>query len=163
MRNHFYIAMLLTLLTACDNQSEEPTKTSTSNTATTQQAAETDVDKRISIMKLFRKNIGIMTKMAKGDTAYDAKVFQQAADDLSFNSTQPWQHYTQESATDEKSEAMPEVWSHPDDFKKKIDNFTSAVAALKTATASGNLDDVKKPLADVGQSCKSCHQTFRAD
>ncbi|MCS4534699.1 c-type cytochrome [Neisseria montereyensis] len=163
MRNLFYITILLSLLSACGGQSEESAQTSPPDTATAQQNSETDVDKRIALMKSFRKNIGIMTKMANGDTAYDANVFQQAVDDLNINSTQPWQYYTQESATDEQSEALPEVWSRPDEFKNKIDNFTSAVATLKTATASGNLDNVKKPLADVGQSCKSCHQTFRED
>lgn len=120
------------------------------------------VKERERLMKSYKKSIGTMAKMVKGETAYDAAAFQAAADSLAEDAEKPWVHYTAESAN-EKSEAKPEVWSKPDEFKKEIDKFTAAAAALKVAAASGKPDDVKKPFGDVGQSCKSCHDTFRAD
>ena len=113
-------------------------------------------------MKSFKKDFGTIGKMLKGETPYDAAAFQAAADSLDANAGKPWAYYTAESAN-EKSEAKAEIWSKPDEFKKEIDKFTAATAALKVAAAAGNLDSVKKPAGEVGQSCKSCHDAFRAD
>ena len=120
------------------------------------------VEERERLMKAFKKDFGTIGKIVKGETPYDAAAFQAAADSLDANAGKPWAHYTPESAN-EKSEAKAEVWSKPDEFKKEIDKFTAATAALKTAAAAGNLDAVKKPVGDVGQSCKSCHDAFRED
>lgn len=120
------------------------------------------VEQREKLMKAFKKDMGVMGKMVKGEQPFDAAAFQQAADSLSGNADKPWVHYTADSAK-EKSEAKAEVWSKADEFKKEVDTFTTAAAALKTAAAAGKLDDVKKPFGDVGQSCKSCHDSFRAE
>lgn len=120
------------------------------------------VEERERLMKAYKKDFGLIGKMVKGETPYDAAALQAAADSLDANAGKPWVHYTPESAN-EKSEAKAEVWSKPDEFKKEIDKFTAATAALKTAAAAGNLDAVKKPVGDVGQSCKSCHDAFRED
>lgn len=162
----------LALLTACGGQNSSsataasaPAATAASGEAAAPGAAlspKEAVKEREKLMESFKKDAGTMGKMVKGETPYDAAAFQAAADNLAANADKPWVHYTPESAN-EKSEAKPEVWSKPDEFKKEIEKFTTAAAALKTAAASGKLDDVKKPFGDVGQSCKSCHDTFRAD
>ena len=120
------------------------------------------VEQREKLMKAFKKDMGVMGKMVKGEQPFDAAAFQQAADSLSGSADKPWVHYTADSAK-EKSEAKAEVWSKADEFKKEVETFTTAAAALKTAAAAGKLDDVKKPFGDVGQSCKSCHDSFRAE
>lgn len=119
-----------------------------------------EVKAREKIFKAFKQDMGTMGKMIKGDAAFDAAQFQAAAASLDDNAGKPWVHFTADSAH-EKSEAKPEIWSKADEFKKQIDKFTAATAALKTAAASGKLDDVKKPFGEVGQSCKSCHEAFR--
>ncbi len=121
-----------------------------------------EVEQREKLMKAFKKDMGVMGKMVKGEQPFDAAAFKQAADSLSGNADKPWVHYTADSAK-EKSEAKAEIWSKADEFKKEVDTFTTAAAALKTAAAAGKLDDVKKPFGDVGQSCKSCHDSFRAE
>ncbi len=166
------ILAALSLLAACGGQNSSsapaasaPATAETSAPATASGSAlspKEAVKEREKLMESFKKDAGTMGKMVKGETPYDAAAFQAAADNLAANADKPWVHYTPESANEE-SEAKPEVWSKPDEFKKEIEKFTAAAAALKTAAASGKLDDVKKPFGDVGQSCKSCHDTFRAD
>lgn len=162
----------LTLLTACGGQSNgtapaasEPAPASASAPAASPTSAlspKEAVKEREKLMKSFKEDFGTMGKMVKGETPYDAAAFQAAADNLAADADKPWVHYTPESANEE-SDAKPEVWSKPDEFKKEIEKFTAATAALKTAAASGKPDDVKKPFGGVGQSCKSCHDAFRAD
>lgn len=166
------ILAALSLLAACGGQNSSSTPAASAPAAAETSAPATAsgsalspkeaVKEREKLMESFKKDAGTMGKMVKGETPYDAAAFQAAADNLAANADKPWAHYTPESANEE-SEAKPEVWSKPDEFKQAIEKFTAAAAALKTAAASGKLDDVKKPFGDVGQSCKSCHDTFRAD
>ncbi|OSI11653.1 c-type cytochrome [Neisseria canis] len=156
----------LSFLTACGGQNNQAaSKASTPAEAAASGAAadaKASVKARADLMEAFKEDLGAMGKMVKGEAQFDASAFQQAADNLDANAGKPWEHYTAESAKEE-SEAKPEIWSKPDEFKKEIDKFTAATAALKTAAASGKLDDVKKPFGAVGQSCKSCHDSFRAE
>lgn len=120
-----------------------------------------DVEERERLMKAFKKDTGVMGKMVKGEQPFDAAAFKAAAESLNANADKPWAHYT-EASSKEKSEAKPEVWSKAAEFKQEADKFVAAVAALNTAAASaGNVDAVKAAFGDVGQSCKSCHDSFR--
>ncbi|EGZ51118.1 c-type cytochrome [Neisseria wadsworthii] len=157
----------LALLSACGGQGNNAAGNASApaeNTAASGVAsdAKASIKARSDLMEAFKEDVGAMGKMVKGETPFDAAAFQKAADNLDANSGKPWEHYTAESAKEE-SEAKPEIWSKPDEFKKEIEKFTAATAALKTAAASGKLDDVKKPFGAVGQSCKSCHDSFRAE
>ena len=151
---------VLSLLSACGGQSNNAqAPAGNAASASDLQAA---VEQRQHTMENFKEQMGVMAKMVKGEAPFDAAAFQQAADALAADSGKSWEHYAVES-TGGDSEAKPEIWSKPDEFKKEIDKFTAATAALKVAAASGKLDDVKKPFGEVGQSCKSCHDSFRKE
>lgn len=152
------------LLTACGQQADKTQNNPQQASAASGSAAgaESAIETRQKLMHALKDDSGVMGKMIKGEVPFDAAAFQAAADRLAENSVKPWEHYTQESAAQSK-EAKPEIWSKPDEFKKAVDQFTGAAAALKTAAASGKPDDVKKPFGEVGQSCKACHDSFRAD
>ncbi|WP_312266691.1 cytochrome c [Neisseria sp.] len=163
----------LTLLAACGGQQNSNTPPQARNASSVAAASapvaatatfkpKEAVEERERLMKSFKKDFGTIGKMLKGETPYDAAAFQAAADSLDANAGKPWAYYTAESANEE-SEAKAEIWSKPDEFKKEIEKFTAATAALKVAAAAGNLESVKKPAGEVGQSCKSCHDAFRAD
>lgn len=62
------------------------------------------VEERERLMKAYKKDFGLIGKMVKGETPYDAAALQAAADSLDANAGKPWVHYTPESAN-EKSEA----------------------------------------------------------
>lgn len=156
------------LLNACGGESQKVEAAPSSNSVNSASAAKSSlspkaaVEERERLMKAFKKDFGLMGKMAKGDMPYDAAAFKAAAESLNANANKPWVHYTVESSK-EKSEAKSEVWSKPAEFKKEADKFVAAVAQLKIAAAAGNIDAVKKPMGEVGQSCKSCHDSFRED
>lgn len=154
-------ALAVLSLGACGGQNDSGADNKT-EAAAPAAGAKGDVEARERLMKAFKKDVGTMGKMVKGEAPYDAAAFKAAADNLSTNATQPWEHYT-EASSKEESDAKPEVWSHPDEFKQKADDFMKAVETLKVAAAGNTLDSVKKPFGDVGQSCKACHDTFRHD
>lgn len=153
------------LLSACGGSNETknqaaPSGEEAARSSAPAGSAKAAVEERERLMKIFKDVSGTMGKMVKGETAYDAAAFRAAADTLAENADKPWVHYTEESAKEE-SEARPEVWSKAAEFKQEADKFIAAAAALKTAAAQGGLDAVKKPFGEVGQSCKSCHDSFR--
>lgn len=154
------------LLSACGGQNEtkpaEPAAAPATTSAAPADSAKAAVEERERLMDIFKESAGTMGKMIKGETPYDAAAFQAAADTMAENADKPWVHYTEESAKEE-SGAKPDVWSKPEQFKQEADKFIAAAAALKTAATQGSLDAVKKPFGDVGQSCKSCHDSFRVD
>ena len=62
-----------------------------------------------------------------------------------------------------KTRALPAIWAKPDDFAAKDRDFQQAAQALKSATESGDLNAVKGKFADLGKTCKACHDTYRAE
>jgi cytochrome c556 len=62
------------------------------------------------------------------------------------------------------TKAKAEIWSNLPDFTKKLKDFQSHSAALVqvAATEKGPTDAFKAAVATVGQDCKGCHDTYRA-
>ena len=59
------------------------------------------------------------------------------------------------------TEALPEIWTQPEDFANRLETFKQAASALKAAAASG--DGVGSAVQNVGQACKGCHDNYRAE
>ena len=59
--------------------------------------------------------------------------------------------------------AKPEVWKESAKFKAAADKMIGEVAKLDAAAKSGSLDAIKAATGAVGQSCKACHDDFRAE
>ena len=62
-----------------------------------------------------------------------------------------------------KTEAKAEIWQNYPDFAAKDRDFLKAEQALNATAASGNLDAIKAGFADLGKSCKACHDKYRAE
>jgi cytochrome c556 len=61
------------------------------------------------------------------------------------------------------TEALPEIWSKPDAFKERLDAFTKAARDLDAVVASGDMSGFGQALGALGQSCKGCHDDFKAE
>ena len=61
-----------------------------------------------------------------------------------------------------KTQALPEIWTKPEEFKAAMKKFTDAAPKLTAAADAGNADAVKAAFGDVGKTCKNCHEQFRA-
>jgi cytochrome c556 len=59
--------------------------------------------------------------------------------------------------------ARLEIWQKPQDFAAKLRNFQSAARALDAAAKSGNLVAIKARYADIGGTCKACHDSYRSE
>lgn len=61
----------------------------------------------------------------------------------------------------EGGDALPEVWSNPEDFAERVGAFEEAAAGLKAAVSSG--EPIGPAFQQLGQACKGCHDNYRAE
>jgi cytochrome c556 len=62
-----------------------------------------------------------------------------------------------------KTRALPAIWEKPEDFAAKDRDLREAAAALNAAAQAGDLSQIKARFADLGKTCKACHDTYRAE
>lgn len=58
--------------------------------------------------------------------------------------------------------AKPEIWSKPAEFKKAMGAFQTAAANMNKAAQGTDSKAVGAAFAELGKSCKGCHDDFRA-
>lgn len=63
-------------------------------------------------------------------------------------------------AGSEGGDTLPATWQKPDDFSAKLRDFEEAAAGFQAAVNAG--DGVAPAFQQLGQSCKSCHDDYRA-
>jgi cytochrome c556 len=62
-----------------------------------------------------------------------------------------------------KTGAKPEIWKHQADFKARLRDFQGAAKALHQAAAKGDGAAAKAGYANLGKTCKACHDSYRTD
>lgn len=60
-----------------------------------------------------------------------------------------------------KTEARAEIWQQPEDFAAKAQAFRETAAAFHTAAQGTDLDSIRAAHANLGKSCKGCHDLYR--
>ncbi|GBC54722.1 cytochrome c, class II [Stutzerimonas stutzeri] len=74
--------------------------------------------------------------------------------------------YSPDTTTEQLGKATrlkPEFFQSLDEAGQIGRNFTAAANQLAKVAAEGDQAAIKKAFGDVGGSCKSCHDKFRAD
>ena len=61
-----------------------------------------------------------------------------------------------------KTHAKPAIWEKPEDFVQKAREFDAVAKAFDAAAKGGDINVIKASFADLGKSCKSCHDPYRA-
>jgi len=61
-----------------------------------------------------------------------------------------------------KTRAKAEIWQKPQDFADKDKAFAAAAGAFKAAADSGDVNAITAQAAELGESCKACHDPYRA-
>jgi len=61
------------------------------------------------------------------------------------------------------SEALPAVWQQTEKFAAAVEANQSATAELQAAVGTGNRGAIAGAFKKVGDSCKGCHENFRAE
>lgn len=115
---------------------------------------------RTAAFKSFMPNLSNMRKMAKGDEAFDTEKFKTAAAKFTQEARVPFTHF--QNDPNGNGDALPNIWQNPAEFKAEQEKFFAAVDELNNAAQTGKLENIKVAFATVENSCKACHQAYRA-
>lgn len=122
---------------------------------------------RQAMFQTYGFNTGILGDMAKEDRPYDADIASEAAANLNaaanLGQSQLWpagsDNETEGNAT---NRALPVIWNEFPEVIEKVGALREATAAM-AAVAGNGLGALQGAMGDVGASCKSCHDDYRAE
>ena len=118
------------------------------------------VKQRQAGMTMIGKYFGQIAGMPSGKAPYNADTVARNAPILETLSKLPWDGFV-ESTKDEKSRALPAVFTDNAKFKTASDRMQTAMAQL-AKVSKGDEATVKNAIAEVGKTCGGCHDDFRA-
>jgi cytochrome c556 len=117
------------------------------------------VKQRQAAMTLQGKYFGPLSGMAQGKIPYSAEIVTRNAAYLDVLGKMPWDGFAP-STKDQKSQALPAVFTDPAKFKIAQERLQEAVAKL-AEVKGGNEAAAKPAIAEVGKTCGGCHENFR--
>lgn len=120
------------------------------------------IEYRQSALFIMGQHLGRLGAMANGRMPYDAKIAQDSADVLAFMAKLPWSAFGPGTDKGAPTKAKPEVWSEQARFKELAEKMQAETVKLAAAAKSGSLDSLKPAFGATADSCKTCHDSFRA-
>jgi cytochrome c556 len=72
-------------------------------------------------------------------------------------------HVFPEGSGVSKSEALPDIWERPDEFRMGVDKFVEAANNMAAAAEGGDMSAIGPAMNALGKSCKGCHDNFREE
>jgi cytochrome c556 len=103
---------------------------------------------------------GVMVKMAKGETAYDAAAVKAALAKIDEDAKGFAALFPKGSETGGETAASPKIWEDPKGFQAELAKLRTVVAAQSMA-AGTDLAGLKVAVGEIGKVCSSCHETYR--
>ncbi len=61
-----------------------------------------------------------------------------------------------------KTRAKGEIWADPETFRQRASAFEAAANRFDESARSGDVPAIRTALKGLGESCKNCHDLFRA-
>ena len=113
---------------------------------------------RQSAMFIQGQHVGRLGAMAAGRVPYDAAVAVSNAEVVAQISRLPWAGF---GPGTEGGKAKPDIWKEQAKFKELSERLMGDTDKLLIAAKAGNLDALKTAMGAVGETCKTCHDTFR--
>lgn len=124
---------------------------------------ETVIHYRQSVFHIIVWNFRPLSDMAKGATPYDAKEAALRAQRIAGASEQLLEGFAEGSDKGAETEAKPEIWQNRVDFESKLHDLTTQANALYTVAQGGDAAKFKAQFDKLKESCKSCHDKYKAE
>ena len=61
-----------------------------------------------------------------------------------------------------ETRAKAEIWSDPETFRTRAQEFERVSAEFNRTVQSGNIEAIRAAVPGLGNACKNCHDRFRA-
>ena len=124
--------------------------------------AEDAIEYRQGAFRVLGHHFGRLGAMANGKMPYDAATAAADGEVIAAVAKLPARGFVPGSEKGHDTRAKPEVWKQLDKVKDLDQKMNAEVAKVAVAAKSGNLDQLKAAFGPAAQSCKACHDQFRA-
>ena len=119
---------------------------------------------RKAVMKAIGGHMGAIAAVVKGEVSYGAHVPNHARSmrDMAVlvgSVFPPNSTYDQFKDTN----ALPEVWSKPAEFKQAVEAFEKAAADFVPVAEGGDAKAITASFGAMARTCGGCHKAFRYD
>ena len=112
---------------------------------------------RMEGMSTIAESMKVIGDMAKGSTRFDAEAVRWALTTIAEQAVETRALF-EPKELDPKSEALPAIWDDFDDFTAKASALETM--ALRVAATIEKPEDLRNALSLLGETCKSCHNTY---
>lgn len=119
------------------------------------------IEDRKAKMKEVGKNLGIIGKMVKGETAFDGEAALAAYVAMGNAGTGFGELFPEDSKTGGETTASPKIWEDRAGFEAAGKKFGTDLGAAIQAGAPADLAALKVSFGSVAQNCKACHTDYR--
>lgn len=126
------------------------------------QKAEDAIKYRQSAFFVMGQHFGRIGAMANGKAPFDAAAAQENADIVAAMAKLPFAGFVPGSETGHNTKAKPETWTEQAKVKDLADKMQAETVKLAAAAKTGELDKIKTAFGNTAQSCKACHDNYRA-
>lgn len=108
------------------------------------------VKQRMDAMGQMGKATEALTKIMRGQQAYDAATVKAHAATIKSHAGDSLTALFPEGSTDHPSEALPEIWSNWDEFVELARRLEVLANGLEAASENGLMSDGDRPMSDMG-------------
>lgn len=116
---------------------------------------------RQQLMKERGKLVGELSRVIKGEQAFDAAQVDTALKALQVNAEKfDVDALFPAGSTEGDTTASPKIWEDMAGFKAAEDKFLDDTKAA-VAAAPADVDALKAQFGPIGGNCSSCHQSYR--
>jgi cytochrome c556 len=143
--------VLLTAVAAAAQAQGQPSK------------AEQALKYRKAVYQAIAWNFGPMSAMAQGKIPYEAKEFEMRAQRVAALTPMLSESYSPDTQSVTGSKAKAELWSNRADFDAKMKSLVDRSATLASVSKGGDFEKSKAAFLDTANTCKSCHDKYKAD
>lgn len=116
---------------------------------------------RQSVFTVMGTHFARIGAVMKGERPFNAADVAQNAALVATLSKLPWPAF-ENGMTNDHSKAKPAVWQDNAKFKEDAEQMQKNAAQLASVAQGGDLASIKKAFGATAQSCKKCHDSFRA-
>lgn len=100
--------------------------------------------------------------MANGKIPFDAAAAQENADIVAVMAKLPFAGFVPGTEKGHDTKTRPEMWTEQAKFKDLAEKMQAETVKLAAAAKTGDLDKIKSAFGNTAQSCKACHDNYRA-
>ncbi|MEX2131132.1 MAG: cytochrome c [Pseudohongiellaceae bacterium] len=138
---------------------------SAQNAPTPEQQAQSAVNTRKSVVRLFAFNIGTINAMARGTVEFDGEIAARNARRIAALAPMLPEAFAAMDTRefDVETEALPIIWERFDEFQEKANNLINGANTFAEIAARGDRTETIAAVRAFGSNCGSCHEVFRLD